>query len=359
MLNEITSQLTSCADKLQRYYGHYQTNQGALRRQVVEPVLTVLGWDLDNPSDVHIDETLDGVKIEYLKYGNILDAEKADLRTGIQTIVRVIAPNEDVSNTQLVYQTQNLLVEKQIPACIITNGTDWHFIAVTKEKKRLNQVSTVQGATDWLIYFARPNITYVRIFLTLHMKTMAFQSANNLLWQLTHSKKFGRNDTNFWEMLDYIRDEFRMRIDYDFPYFNELTDINLFFNKHLATLIDKGTDASALRVIFTKGKHKGKVLFSETAKWVLVETIKTVGLRNVHHLNMNAYQGTALIGKERRHIYLVEDVAVPKVPQEEVVENGKSYFIAHSLNNEQKVNLLEQLNKWIDDDDFGVELWSL
>jgi hypothetical protein len=359
MLTEITNELMNCAAKLQTHYSHYQNNQSALRRQVVEPVLTVLGWDLANPSDVQIDGILTGTTIDYLKYGDILDGEKVFMRKVIQAIVRVIRPDADVAEATLVAATQTLLVDHQIPACIITNGTNWHFIAVTKEKKRLNQVSAVQNATDWLIYFARPNITYVRISLTLHMKAAAFITANALLRTLLNDVKYGKTDTHFWSIVSRIQQDFVATIRKDFPYFDELTPVNTFFEKHLATMIDKGVDASALRVVFTQGQHKGKILFSETAKWVFIQTIKTLGLERVRDLHINAFQGKTTIGNDLRHICLVEGVAISKIPQDEAIENGKLYFIAHQLNNEQKVTLLKQLDARISGDGFGVETWKL
>ena len=359
MLDEIARGLSDCAQKLQLHYGNYQNNLNALRRQVVEPVLTVLGWDLSSPKDVHLDGLLNGVLIDYLKHGDIVDRETVLKRHGIQAIVRVILPDQDVQNKTLVLETQSLLIDNQIPACIITNGMQWHFIAMTKEKKLLNQISEVESATDWLIYFARPNIMYLRIFLTLHMKTSAFGAANDLIHILLKEKKYGQDNSDFWSMVERIKEDFKGHIFNEFPYFNELMNVELFFDKHLAKWIDKGFDASAIRVVFTSGQNKGKVLFSELAKWVLIETVKAIGLEKVMATEITANAGEATIDKIKRQIRLLEDTVISKIPQEEVIENGKTYFIAHSMSNQQKVEMMNHLNSALDKDSFTVELLYL
>jgi hypothetical protein len=359
MLDDIARGLSDCAHKLQLHYSNYQNNLNGLRRQVVEPVLTILGWDLSNPSDVSLDGILNGMTIEYLKYGDIMDKETALKRSGIQAIVRVILPDEDVEDKRLIGQTEFILDTYQIPACIITNGTQWHFIAITKEKKLLNQVSVVENATDWLIYFARPNIMYVRIFLTLHMKTNAFVAANNLIKELLDNPKFGKDHINFWSMVERIKGDFGFHVLYQFPYFSELTNIDLFFDKHLAKWIDKGSDASAMRVVFMNGPNKGKVLFSELAKWVLIQTVIAVGLEKSLATKVLANAGEATIGTVKRQIRLVEETIISKIPQEEVEENGKTYFIAHSMSNQQKVEVMSHLSYELDREAFTVDLLYL
>lgn len=52
MLN-LKEAIASAIEKMKKYRSLYEQNEMAVRSQIVEPILRSLGWDVENPEEVH------------------------------------------------------------------------------------------------------------------------------------------------------------------------------------------------------------------------------------------------------------------------------------------------------------------
>jgi len=51
--------LTQILDKIKRFRHLYEQNEMAVREQIINPILRILGWDTENPEEVQPNMTTD------------------------------------------------------------------------------------------------------------------------------------------------------------------------------------------------------------------------------------------------------------------------------------------------------------
>ena len=242
-----------------------------------------------------------------------------------------------------------ILESQSIPAAIVTNGSDWAFLSLVGGKPLLEK-RTWQDVSEWLIYFAQINIMRLQKHLLLHFKTVAVQIADELLWHLERDTSFGAKDVSFLAMKDLINASFETEILRQIPYFNNLMRVDEFFKTHLSKHLTYGEFNSALKVMF----QSGHIFFDEEAQKVLISTIEFLGVERVFNAQIETSGKIEENGMWRK-MRLVERIKAAKNQAEVQDSVGKIYYITLTMNNEQKVKVLEKLNAGLSaSDSFSV-----
>jgi hypothetical protein len=101
--------------KLPDLRGH-NLNEAGTRAVVIDPILGALGWDVRDPSKVHLEyPTVDGKSVDYA----------LEVEGNPAILVKAKALGDSLSDVKAVTQVVAYAANAGIPWCILTNGVKW------------------------------------------------------------------------------------------------------------------------------------------------------------------------------------------------------------------------------------------
>lgn len=310
-------------DKLNRHRAYYENNLSAVKLQIVQPILTQLGWDFANPEMVIPEHRVGQHTLDYAFF------KEGTLNGFLLTTYGELA--QDIS---MVRKICKYLDSDKVLGGIVTNGFNWTFI--DKEGYIWTFQTDDEGCPERFL----PNI----LFLTP-------QNIDNLGSQIKLISKAGKanrmganwldftSQNHIIEKLEVLKADFRGLVrnsNQDIELEN--TEIDQFFENGFVFLVKNNTPNSVLKVTMPDGK----IILNKEAKRVFLKTIAYLGIQRIKkYMNLEVGSKNGKDGSRER-LYLIEESPAGKT-QEKVEENGKVYYIFTGTNNKTK---FEQLKKF-------------
>jgi hypothetical protein len=165
-LSNLKTMLASVAGRLGRFRSVDEKNETAVREQIVLPILRGLGWDTENPDDVHPEDRTSSGSPDYTL--------KVDSRPVVTVEVKKLGV--DVAQPGALEQAHRHASASGIELCMATNGTVW-VLARSFEPGRdlrgriiwqvLLSENTLDEVLQKLVLIARPNISDLNSFVEL------------------------------------------------------------------------------------------------------------------------------------------------------------------------------------------------
>lgn len=158
--------LAKVAARLQAHRDLYQANETAVREQIVLPILRSLGWDIENPDEVHPEERSDVGSPDY----TLKSSDRAVLT------IEVKKTQVDVTQPGALEQAHRYASAKGVGLCLATNGEAWVLARSFEEGRDLRgrilwQVllsdGTIDAAISKLAFIAKSNVGSIDNFVRL------------------------------------------------------------------------------------------------------------------------------------------------------------------------------------------------
>ncbi len=343
-MKEIENQLNETIEKVIEFRKDYVSNEQAVRTQLIEPILNVLGWKTSNPKFVRPNAPDEDRKIP----------DYTLLKNGKTTLI-VEAKNLsiDLQDKKIIDQLANYCFKSGIDFGILTNGVKWLLFKTFEKKPKDRMVWQVDIETDKIEYVARSLFSF------------AYSSIDTLDILLKKSKLLDSGWKALIESTDsivtIISQKLLEKIKSTEPTFKiDPNDLRTFTKGKIEELFelteieeeekadDNGTPqtetefAEVEDVIFKrhqKSKIREKISVTFPDKTVVkykkvidtfVETIKKIGPEKV--LPLNIYRaGVAIVSESKDDFYNQHKI-------------GKYWIMAHTSTKE-KIAVLNEINE--------------
>lgn len=153
----VRAALGRALERLRQHQDVYSRNEAAVREQLVLPLLRALGWDTENPEEVHPEERGTTGFADYT------------LKVGGRSIVTVEVKkgDEDVAEPGALEQAHRHASAAGIKLCMATNGSQWVLARSFEEGRDLRgriiwqavlSEQTVDNVAQKLVFMARKNV---------------------------------------------------------------------------------------------------------------------------------------------------------------------------------------------------------
>ena len=130
--NKLVSSLPSLVEKMRKFHGLYEDDEAAVRTQIIEPALRLLGWDPENPDEVRpIVAIEDGIP----DYSLRKDGKPI-------LFVEVKKLGVTVDNTEGLAKLGRFCEDfgEGIMNAMITNGAVWALLRSFEENAKLSEI---------------------------------------------------------------------------------------------------------------------------------------------------------------------------------------------------------------------------
>lgn len=151
--------ITELKEKISEHRDHYNRNETAVRRQLIEPILDYLGWKTDNPALVQLNFQTEDRDIP--DYTLLRDKR-------IETFVEAKSLSENISNH--ILQLARYCINQGIEFGILTNGTDWLLV------KTFEKGTKLRDRIIWQISLEKDTVSNIQSKLT----TISFEQIGKL-----------------------------------------------------------------------------------------------------------------------------------------------------------------------------------
>jgi predicted type IV restriction endonuclease len=171
-MKDLNSTLNEVRDKIKNHRQEYITNEKQVRTQLIDPILTSIGWDVQNPNLVKNEYRTDYGPVDYLliKKKPVLIIESKNL-------------NEEIGKIKDFSQILKYCSALRVKYGLITNGLHWILFEPNKEKGKVHE------RILW-----KMNIeTEDKDLLSLKFKMLSFSKINNINNGLELLKKMIRS----------------------------------------------------------------------------------------------------------------------------------------------------------------------
>ncbi len=145
-MEEIKSILNEIREQAKEFRTNYERNEQAVRTQLIEPVLNVIGWKTSNPKFVKPNAPDEDGKIP----------DYTLLKDGTPTLI-VEAKNlsVDLQNKNIIDQLANYCFKSGIDFGVLTNGVKWLLFKTFEKNPKERIVWQVDIEKDKIEYIAR------------------------------------------------------------------------------------------------------------------------------------------------------------------------------------------------------------
>lgn len=308
----------------------YGKNVNAIKLQIVQPILSCLGWDMTNPKVV---------KPDYDTGAGIADYAFFDDDQCLGFILVTNGIPEDTTEKKKVLA---ICKEQGLGVGIVTNGESWAYFD--------------NGGNPWL--FHTDDRDHPEKFLPhiLHLAPNNIFELGEQIGLLIKTGKKNRlsydwqrfnQEENIAKVIEDLFFKFRGKVDIrnpDMDFTNK--EIKDFFQKSFSIEIKEDSlPNTALKVTMPDGK----IIFDNNSKKVLINTIVYIGIE------MILEEGNIVVGqkdkgkKSKEQLYLIEREPSGRT-QEPVEVADKKYYVYTGSSNEMKIKQLYGLSK-----ELGIE----
>ena len=176
MQTDLQATIAEIREKVEDERAYYQGNEAAVRNDLINDLLKVLGWKVGNSKFVRLEQRNDD--------GGIPDYTL--LKEGKQIlVVEAKKLSVDVRDTKVIAQLTKYVYPIGIEFGIITNGLQW--LLFNTFSRNPNE------RTEWVIDLDKPEEDEVSI---KHLQTLAYDRIE----QLEEYLKTGKVLSNFWDI---------------------------------------------------------------------------------------------------------------------------------------------------------------
>jgi len=341
-MKEIEDQLKETIEQVVEFRTDYISNEQAVRTQLIEPILNVLGWKTSNPKFVKPNAPDEDGKIpDYTLFKN-----------GKMTlIVEAKSLSIDLQDKKIIDQLANYCFKSGIDFGVLTNGVKWLLFKTFEKNPKDRIVWQVDIETDKIEYVARS------------LSSFAYSNIDTLDTLVKKSKLLD----NTWEALiestdsivTIISQKLLEKIISTEPTFKiDFNDLKTFTKRKIEELfklteieeeekVDKNSSsetefAEVKNVIFKrhqKNKIREKISITFPDNTVIknkkvvdtfVETIKKIGPEKI--LPLNLYRaGVPIVSESKHHFYHQHKI-------------GK-YWIMVQTSTKEKIAILNKINE--------------
>lgn len=112
---KIKQSIETASKKLTDYNDIYQKNETAVRSQIINPILTSLGWDIEEPSEVMLEDRNEEGRADY---SLIKNKEKL-------LFIEAKSLSEDIESYKNISQLAKYAVSKGVDFGLLSNGRKW------------------------------------------------------------------------------------------------------------------------------------------------------------------------------------------------------------------------------------------
>ena len=341
-MNEIKNIIKETLERVTEFRSDYQSNEQAVRTQLIEPILNALGWKTSNPNFVRPNAPNEERKIpDY------------SLQKNTKTTLIVEAKNLsiDLQNNKTIDQLANYCFKSGIDFGILTNGIKW-LLFKTFEKNPNDRII-------WQVDLEKDKIDYVARSLF----SFAYEHIDTLDTLLKTSKTLDSNWKLLIESTDsvvtIIQQKLLEKIKSSEPTFKiDSNDIKTFTKGKLEELFElneieeqekdedkvpdeKDTKSPDVEALIFKRKPKIRekisvkfqdepIIKHNKVSDTFVDTIKRIGPEKILDLNI-IIAGLPLISETKPNVYQWRPI-------------GK-YWIMVTTSTPTKLSILNDINK--------------
>jgi predicted type IV restriction endonuclease len=345
-IEKIENEIKIIKQRLIDFKSDFNTNEQAVRTQLIEPILKVLGWDIHNPNIVK-PNAID-------QYGKIPDYTL--YKNGEKTLI-VEAKNisAKLTDNKIIAQIGTYCYSSGdgIEFGILTNGAKW-LLFKTYEKNPNNRIIwCVDIENDEIEKIINPfvSVSYDIIEnLDKSLKDIRLldevwakmdMTVDGIVQSLSQSllKKTKENNKDFIidnkNLLSYTKEKFFdiiNNIEEDKVEDFGIADTNVMYNKPIKKSVEK------IKVYFPDGV----VIDNEKSSLTLVECIKKIGVEKIYKLNLI-----------QSNIYFVSREKSDRYTQHEV----DGYLVMTHTDTKSKKKILEKISETLNLD-LKIEIYS-
>lgn len=128
-MNNIKDFLVTIVEKIKKYRSIYETNEMAVREQIVNPILKSLGWDTENPEEVRPNQQTDEGVPDY----TLIKSGKKIM------LIEAKSLNTDIEKSEVIRQLGKYSYNEGTKYGVLTNGSLWILIRSFEEGKSPNE----------------------------------------------------------------------------------------------------------------------------------------------------------------------------------------------------------------------------
>lgn len=134
--NQITSKIEELRGRIGTHRGYITGSETRTRQLLIDPMLRVLGWDIENPERVHLEYPVSGGRVDYA------------LRSSRQVVVvieaKVLGKNLDnLGPGQLLKYAKDPDMQ-QLKLVVITDGDIWRIYSMESNPEKVFRISQLQ-----------------------------------------------------------------------------------------------------------------------------------------------------------------------------------------------------------------------
>lgn len=315
------------------YNEEFTPDKAARKSNIIQPLLSCLGWDINNPNIVKTDySTIEGL-VDYAFF------EENKLIGFI--LVTHKHWKETINKAKAIGKAEN------IGASIITDGDIWNYHG--KQETHcffyIDDRNHTEKFIPHILHLSPNNIVDLGNHINLIIET---DRKKRLVYDWQEFNK----EENIQKIIGDLFFKFRGQVDIrnqDIDFTNQ--EIKDFFEKLLSVSIKEGsTPSTILKVIMPDGK----IIFHKNGNQVLIDTINYIGIEHILK-DANVVVGLKPKGNNsNEQLRLIEKEPCGK--SQKVIEVGdEKYYIYTGASNEMKIKQLNRLSKELGIDGMQVE----
>ncbi len=187
--------LKELKNKISQHRDHYNRNEYAVRRQLIEPILDYLNWKTDNPALVQLNSQTDDRDIpDYTLFRE----------NRIETFIE--AKNLSANISDHIQQLARYCINQGIEFGVLTNGSDWLLI------KTFEKGTKLRDRIIWQVSLEKDTISNIQSRLS----TISYEQITQLPELIEKEKRLEKFLSEYIAEEDKILDKLSTEIANDF-----------------------------------------------------------------------------------------------------------------------------------------------